>query len=160
MPGWVPPPTSPFAVRSGPSPHAKSVRAISAVTGTGEPIAIAAKLSARQEEDPGEPVADVHDAEPLPQAPLQHAPVPKPLYQLPVQLTSFVGREQEIATASQLLLRDDVRLLTLTGPGGVGKTRLALEVAKQVQEHFRAGVCFVSLASITEAERVVPTITQ
>lgn len=99
------------------------------------------------------------------EAEFSHAQVPREsgsgrLSLLPVQLTSFVGREQEVATASQLLLRDDVRLLTLTGPGGVGKTRLALEVAAQVQEQFRAGVCFVSLGSITEADLVIPTIAQ
>src|SRR6266487_1248152 len=117
--------------------------------------AVAAQLTAQEEESPVKPLLALEDKAQLPREPWSVH-----LYLLPVQLTSFVGREQEIATASQLLLRDDVRLLTLTGPGGVGKTRLALEVAKQVQEHFRAGVCFVSLASITEAELVVPTITQ
>jgi predicted ribonuclease YlaK len=48
---------------------------------------------------------------------------------LPAQLTSFIGREQEVAQACARLLRPDVRLLTLTGPGGVGKTRLALQIA-------------------------------
>src|SRR5215470_15832949 len=114
--------------------------------------AVAAKLSAQQEEARGEPGS--LKTPPLP----ERSPVPQRLWFLPVQLTSFVGREPEIATISDLFLRDDVRLLTLTGPGGVGKTRLALAVAERVQEHFRGGVCFVSLAPITEAELVLPTI--
>src|SRR3989440_6445618 len=117
--------------------------------------AIAAQLTAQEEESPVKPLLALEDKAQLPREPWSVH-----LYLLPVQLSSFVGREQEIATASQLLLRDDVRLLTLTGPGGVGKTRLALEVAAQVQEQFRAGVCFVSLGSISEADLVVPTIAQ
>src|SRR5215472_17499308 len=107
--------------------------------------AVAAKLSEQQEAARGEPA---------PGGTL----VPQRFLLPPVQLTSFVGREQEIARVSSLFLREEVRLLTLTGPGGVGKTRLALAVAEGVQEHFRAGVCFVSLAPITEAELVLPTI--
>jgi predicted ATPase len=71
-----------------------------------------------------------------------------------------VGREQEIASISDLLLRDDVRLVTLTGPGGVGKTRVALAVAERAQEHFRDGVCFVALATVSDPEQVIVTIAQ
>jgi predicted ATPase/DNA-binding NarL/FixJ family response regulator len=121
--------------------------------------AVAAQLAAPQEESPVKSLALENEAR-FSHAQFPGEPESGRLSLLPVQLTSFVGREQEIATASQLLLSDDVRLLTLTGPGGVGKTRLALEVAAQVQEHFRAGVCFVSLASITEADLIIPTIAQ
>ncbi|MDQ2716955.1 MAG: NB-ARC domain-containing protein, partial [Chloroflexota bacterium] len=79
---------------------------------------------------------------------------------LPAQLSSFVGREQELAAATALLHRDDVRLLTLTGPGGVGKTRLALHIGTSLEQDFASGICFVSLAALDEIELVLPTIAQ
>ncbi len=69
--------------------------------------------------------------------------------EIPVPRTSLIGREQQLADAVRLLLRPDVRLLTLVGPGGAGKTRLALAVAEAVKEHFSAGVQFVGLGSIS-----------
>jgi predicted ATPase/DNA-binding winged helix-turn-helix (wHTH) protein len=73
-------------------------------------------------------------------------------YNLPIPRTSLIGREREIAEASDLLLRGDVRLLTLTGPGGAGKTRLAIALAAEVAQHFTAGVQFVRLASIAQPD--------
>jgi predicted ATPase/class 3 adenylate cyclase len=67
---------------------------------------------------------------------------------LPLQLTSFVGREEEIAEVGRLL--DQTRLLTLTGPGGSGKSRLALRVAAELLTRFRDGSCFVDLAPVTD----------
>ncbi|HKW65888.1 MAG TPA: protein kinase [Terriglobales bacterium] len=78
---------------------------------------------------------------------------------LPAQRTAFVGREKEIAGAKQLLVRDDVRLVTVTGPGGIGKTRLALQVANELSDVFPGGIYFVSLATVREAD-IVPTIIQ
>jgi predicted ATPase len=79
---------------------------------------------------------------------------------LPVPLTSFLAREREIADVSALVRRDDVRLLTLTGPGGVGKTRLAIAVASEVVADFADGVAFVGLAPVREPDLVAATIAQ
>ena len=79
---------------------------------------------------------------------------------LPVQLTSLIGREQELARVQHLLSREDVRLLTLTGTGGTGKTRLGLQVAAETSDHFADGVFFVNLAPISDPALVVPTIAQ
>ncbi len=77
---------------------------------------------------------------------------------LPVQLTSFIGRSKEIGEVKQLLSKE--RLVTLTGPGGSGKTRLALQVAAEMIEHFQDGVFFVALAPITDPGLVASTIAQ
>jgi predicted ATPase/DNA-binding CsgD family transcriptional regulator len=78
---------------------------------------------------------------------------------LPVALTPLVGREHEEAAIAHLLLRDDVRLLTLTGPAGIGKTRLATQTALDHGSRF-ANVVFISLAAISEHSLVLPVIAQ
>ena len=83
-----------------------------------------------------------------------------PVNNLPAQLTPLVGRKREAAAVRATLTRPEVRLLTLTGPGGVGKSRLGLRVAEDVAGHFPEGLCLVSLAPIRDPERVVPTIAQ
>jgi predicted ATPase/DNA-binding CsgD family transcriptional regulator len=77
---------------------------------------------------------------------------------LPVPLTRLVGREREIPEACALLVEPHVRLLTLTGPGGVGKTRLAIAVAGAVAGKFADGISFVSLAALRDHTLVVPTV--
>jgi len=77
---------------------------------------------------------------------------------LPTLLSSLLGREQETVALSQLLKRADVRLVTITGPGGVGKTSLALQVVHELQDAFPDGVFFVSLAAITDSTLIIPTI--
>src|SRR5262245_60587333 len=81
-------------------------------------------------------------------------------HNLPEQLTPLIGREQELAAVDALLRRPEVRLITLTGTGGGGQTRLGLEVATDLLDDFADGVCFVPLASISDADLVIPTITQ
>ena len=77
---------------------------------------------------------------------------------LPLQPTPFVGREDQVARVVDLLSRDDVRLLTLTGPGGIGKTRLALQAAVDLLDDFVDGVFFVPLAPLVDPHLVPATI--
>ncbi len=79
---------------------------------------------------------------------------------LPLSLTSLIGREQDVASVCALLRRPEVRLVTLTGAGGIGKTRLALRVADELRVDFADGVVFVSLATLHDPALVVPTIVQ
>jgi predicted ATPase/DNA-binding CsgD family transcriptional regulator/transcriptional regulator with XRE-family HTH domain len=77
---------------------------------------------------------------------------------LPTSLTPLIGRDTDVQVMTQLLARSDVRLVTLLGPGGVGKTRLALHVAFLMMNQFHDGATFVSLAAITDPALVIPTI--
>jgi predicted ATPase/DNA-binding NarL/FixJ family response regulator len=77
-----------------------------------------------------------------------------------VPLSAFIGRESEVAAVVTLLRRDDVRLVTLTGPGGVGKTRLATSAATAVADDFAGGVWLVGLAPISNPALVTPAIAQ
>jgi predicted ATPase/transcriptional regulator with XRE-family HTH domain len=77
---------------------------------------------------------------------------------LPAQLTPLVGREQEVASVCALLRRADTRLLTLTGSGGVGKTRLALAAAAELAEAFIDGTAFIPLAAMSSATFLAPAI--
>jgi predicted ATPase/serine/threonine protein kinase len=79
---------------------------------------------------------------------------------IPVQRTGFVGREKEVAAAKELLLRQDVRLVTVTGPGGIGKTRLVGEVASGLAESFPGGIHFVPLAAVSDPALTASAIVQ
>jgi len=89
---------------------------------------------------------------------LQKEPASK--HNLPAQPTPLIGREEEVQAASTLLRRPDMRLLTLAGTAGIGKTRLALQVATELMNDFADGVYFVPLASIIDPDLVVLAIAQ
>ena len=86
--------------------------------------------------------------------------VETPSSNLPVQRTGFLGREKEVAAAEQLLLRPEVSLVTITGPGGIGKTRLGVELASRLGEHFPGGMYFVSLSSLSDPGLLASVIVQ
>jgi predicted ATPase/DNA-binding winged helix-turn-helix (wHTH) protein len=86
--------------------------------------------------------------------------VETPSSNLPVQRTGFLGREKEVAAAERLLLRPDVSLVTITGPGGIGKTRLAVQLATRLAERFPGGTYFVSLSSLSDPGLLASVIVQ
>ena len=93
---------------------------------------------------------------------LHEFPPLKSLYRtnLPIPATSFLGRRRELAEVLALMGRDDLRLLTLTGPGGTGKTRLALQAASEASERFPDGVFWVPLAPLRDSKLVLETAAQ
>lgn len=113
----------------------------------------------------GELLSDRLSAPALPEPPLPlPLPTPAPVAALPgnwpAQLTPLVGRENELASLGRLLDDPLCRLLTLIGPGGIGKTRLAIEAASQARSRFRDGVWFVPLAPVGSPAAIVPAIAE
>jgi predicted ATPase/serine/threonine protein kinase len=94
----------------------------------------------------------------LSEAPSRHSPPQKS--NLPTQRTAFIGRDREVRAVKGVLLRDDVRLITLTGPGGIGKTSLGLKVAREVAQSFPSGVCFIPLAAVSDLALIPAIIAQ
>jgi predicted ATPase/DNA-binding SARP family transcriptional activator len=83
-----------------------------------------------------------------------------PPARLPVPTTPFIGRARELAELTALLRKDDVRLLTLTGAGGSGKTRLALRIAQTIARDYRDGTWFVTFVDVTDPKLIAPTLCQ
>ena len=138
--------------------HPEQPRFVQTVTGRGYRF-IAAVVEAKSE-TPGQEVAKepagIRDRFP---AKLTRQAVAHPT-NLPVQRTGLVGREREVLGASELLLRQDVRLVTVTGPGGIGKTRLAVQVASGLVEHFPCGTHFVSLSPLSDPGLIASMVVQ
>lgn len=84
----------------------------------------------------------------------------EPVWKVPTILTSLIGREQDVAALCAFLQSSTSRLITLLGPGGIGKTRLSLQVAVEMRQHFVDGVCFVPLAAINDPELLMSAIAQ
>jgi predicted ATPase/class 3 adenylate cyclase len=103
---------------------------------------------------------DLATAERLYQLGEEDFPPLRTLYRtnLPVPSTAFLGRERELGEVLGFLSQEGVRLLTLTGPGGIGKTRLAARAAAELSENYVDGVCWVGLSSLRDPELVVPSI--
>ena len=85
-----------------------------------------------------------------------HHTIPK--HNIPPESTPFIGRDKELKTITELFQREDVRLVTLTGPGGTGKTRLALQSVKNLMDYFIDGIFFIDLAPLREPESVLASI--
>ena len=102
--------------------------------------------------------AEIRSAPRVPVVPLVLAAPMRRVNNLPTSPTPLIGRGRELETLQDLLVDPDVHLVTVTGPGGIGKTRLALEAARQVADDFRDGICVVPLAAVRDPQLVLPTI--
>ncbi len=106
------------------------------------------------------PAIAPNDTATTPGAPLIFPHPSRSSNNVPDEPNRFFGREREMAEISELLRRPEVRLLTMTGPGGTGKTRLAIKVCARLRDDFPDGIMFVSLASLSEAALVPAGIAQ
>ncbi len=101
--------------------------------------------------------SDIASREALDELPSSSAEA-ETLTNLPAPLNPLIGRMREVAELTDYLVRPDIRLVTLVGPPGVGKTRLSIHLGEQVRGHFRDGIWFVDLAPLTDAALVLPAI--
>jgi predicted ATPase/transcriptional regulator with XRE-family HTH domain len=118
---------------------------------------------ARQGLDAAPPELPLPTQARVPEPPSASSPPPslsRERNNLPAQLTPLIGREREVGEVCALLRWPEVRLVTLTGPGGIGKTRLALQAAAELLDDFADGASFVSLAPIAEVAFMVPAIAE
>ena len=91
---------------------------------------------------------------------LENVLKPGPMWKMPTAFTPLIGRDEEVDDICKLLKNPEVHLVTLLGTGGIGKTRLSYQVARQAQSFFADGVCFVHLATINDPDLLVPIIAQ
>ncbi|HEY5629879.1 MAG TPA: BTAD domain-containing putative transcriptional regulator [Candidatus Limnocylindrales bacterium] len=139
--------------------HAQLMLALYRCGRQADALATARTLEARLREDLGlETTAEVRDRyrDILLQAPGLSLEPPEPPSNLPIRLTSFVGRAAELHEVTDLVTSD--RLVTLTGPGGVGKTRLAIEVAERLRARFPDGVWWIDLAPVSEPDTILDQV--
>ena len=139
--------------------HAQHMLALYRCGRQAEALETSRALEARLRDDLGiDPSPEIRDLyrDILLQAPYLNLEPPEPPGNLPSRLTSFVGRTRELQELAGLILES--RLVTLTGPGGIGKTRLALEVARQHRSQFPDGTWWIDLAPVTDPETVLDQV--
>src|SRR5215208_4249824 len=124
-------------------PRLETVRLLADALALGDADRLALLAAARPEASPTVSSADAGTS---------------PLLALPRPPTRLIGRESELAAVCALLAQEHVRLVTLTGPGGTGKTRLALAVAADATVCYPDGIVFVDLSALTDPARVLPTM--
>lgn len=116
------------------------------------------ELEAEPEGETLQLAAEIETVAPAPTDPLPEAIKIRLQNAVPAPPNALVGRVRELADLQDLVLAKEIRLVTITGPGGVGKTRLAQELALQIRDEFPDGVCFVALATLNDHSLVLQTV--